>query len=191
MANGDERDSLHGSVGAILLGAGGSRRMGGIDKTFEPVGGRPLISYSLDVLQQCSQIDEVVLVLGVPQPGTGRGAGEGRPLEQGRPRLPGRPTSPGLGAAGAGVPVTLEVGPGPRWRPPLLGGRRGPQGPAGREGDRSGRLRRPGKGYRENRGLRQRRQGLPLPGTPSGALRRHRSSAESSSSRPTQRFRTT
>ena len=63
MANREERDSLHGSVGAILLGAGGSRRMGGIDKTFEPVGGRPLISYSLDVLQQCSQIDEVVLVL--------------------------------------------------------------------------------------------------------------------------------
>ena len=57
-------DSLHGSVGAIVLAAGESRRMEGVDKAFAPLLGRPLVAHSLEVLQGCPHIDEIVLVVG-------------------------------------------------------------------------------------------------------------------------------
>ena len=59
------KGSLHGSVGAILLAAGESRRMDGVDKAFIPILGKPLLAYSLDVLQKCLYVDEIALVMGV------------------------------------------------------------------------------------------------------------------------------
>ena len=49
-------------VGAIVVAAGGSLRMAGVDKIFAPLKGRPLISYSLEALQSAPEIHEIVLV---------------------------------------------------------------------------------------------------------------------------------
>ncbi len=53
----------HASVGAIVVAAGVSRRMGGEDKTFAILGGKPLIAHSLDALHACDCVDSVVVVL--------------------------------------------------------------------------------------------------------------------------------
>ncbi len=53
-----------GTVGAIIVGAGRGERMGGVDKVFVPLGGRPLLTYSLDAFQASPLIDRIVLVLG-------------------------------------------------------------------------------------------------------------------------------
>jgi 2-C-methyl-D-erythritol 4-phosphate cytidylyltransferase len=50
-------------VGAVIVAAGESRRMAEIDKTFAPLMGRPLISYSLEVFQDDPRVEAVVLVL--------------------------------------------------------------------------------------------------------------------------------
>ncbi|MBE0415794.1 MAG: 2-C-methyl-D-erythritol 4-phosphate cytidylyltransferase [Dehalococcoidia bacterium] len=51
------------SVGAIVVAAGTSRRMGGVDKVFANLAGKPLLAHTVDVLQRCSSIDQVVIVL--------------------------------------------------------------------------------------------------------------------------------
>lgn len=51
-------------VGAIIVGAGASSRMGGVDKIFAPLAGRPLVAHSLQAFQECPEVDRVVLVLG-------------------------------------------------------------------------------------------------------------------------------
>ena len=51
------------TVGAIVVAAGESRRMAGLDKLFVSIGGRPLLSHSVDLLCRCTAVDEVVLVL--------------------------------------------------------------------------------------------------------------------------------
>ena len=50
-------------VGAVIVAAGSSTRMGGIDKTFALVLGIPLIAHTLHRFQLSSRIDQVVLVL--------------------------------------------------------------------------------------------------------------------------------
>ena len=50
-------------VGAVLVAAGSSSRMGGIDKIFTPVLGHPLVSYSIDQLERCPSVDRIALVL--------------------------------------------------------------------------------------------------------------------------------
>ena len=50
-------------VGAIIVAAGGSRRMAGVDKIFAPLKGRPLVSYCLEALHGTPEVDEIVLVL--------------------------------------------------------------------------------------------------------------------------------
>ena len=52
-----------GTIGAVVVAAGNSSRMSGVDKIFEPVMGFPLITYSLDQLEAFSPVTEVVLVL--------------------------------------------------------------------------------------------------------------------------------
>ena len=51
------------SIGVIVVAAGESSRMGGIDKIFQPLLGRPLISYTIGALQASPLVVEVVLVL--------------------------------------------------------------------------------------------------------------------------------
>ena len=50
-------------VGAIVVAAGVSRRMAGVDKIFTQLGGRPLISYCLEALNRAPEVDQIVLVL--------------------------------------------------------------------------------------------------------------------------------
>ena len=50
-------------VGAIIAAAGSSQRMGGVDKIFALIAGKPLLAYVLDVFQQCQAIHQMVIVL--------------------------------------------------------------------------------------------------------------------------------
>ena len=52
-----------GNVGAVIVAAGRSTRMGGVDKTFAPILGVPLVAHSLDRFESSPRIDQVVLVL--------------------------------------------------------------------------------------------------------------------------------
>ena len=51
------------SVGAVIVAAGRSSRMGGVDKTFAPLLGAPLIAHTLDHFEASPLIGEVTLVL--------------------------------------------------------------------------------------------------------------------------------
>jgi len=50
-------------VAAIVVAAGSSQRMGGVDKLWLDVEGRPLLSYTLDALTRIEAISQVVVVL--------------------------------------------------------------------------------------------------------------------------------
>jgi len=52
-----------GANGVVIVGAGSSSRMGGIDKVFAPLAGRPLLVYSLLAAQRCEQIERIALVV--------------------------------------------------------------------------------------------------------------------------------
>jgi 2-C-methyl-D-erythritol 4-phosphate cytidylyltransferase len=55
-------DRSEGRVAAIIVAAGKSERMGGIDKMSAPLMGRPLIVWTLAAFQKCAAIDEIVIV---------------------------------------------------------------------------------------------------------------------------------
>mgnify|MGYP002527725511 FL=1 len=50
-------------VGAVIVAAGRSTRMGGVDKTFAPILGRPLVAHTLDRFESSPLIDQIILVL--------------------------------------------------------------------------------------------------------------------------------
>jgi 2-C-methyl-D-erythritol 4-phosphate cytidylyltransferase len=54
---------VNGKVSALIVAAGTSTRMGGIDKVFAPLNGEPLLAKVITVFQDCNFIDEIVLVL--------------------------------------------------------------------------------------------------------------------------------
>ncbi len=56
-------------VVAIVPAAGQGSRLGGMDKVFSPLAGRPLLAYCLRALQDSPLVDEVVLVLRDPERG--------------------------------------------------------------------------------------------------------------------------
>lgn len=51
------------TVGAIIVGAGRGERMGGVDKVFAPLGGRPLLAYSIATFQASRLVHSIVVVL--------------------------------------------------------------------------------------------------------------------------------
>jgi len=61
------------SVGAIIAAAGRSERMGGSDKLFAVVGGKPLLAHTLSAFDACRGVDRVVLVLSPESMERGRG----------------------------------------------------------------------------------------------------------------------
>lgn len=63
VSDGIAGDAPRPTAGVIVVAAGDSRRMAGVDKIFVPLMGRPLISYSLEVLQGAPQVRAIVLVL--------------------------------------------------------------------------------------------------------------------------------
>jgi 2-C-methyl-D-erythritol 4-phosphate cytidylyltransferase len=56
----DTRDSSH--TAAIIVAAGSSRRMKGVDKLLAPLGGRPLVAHSIEAFARHPAIDELVIV---------------------------------------------------------------------------------------------------------------------------------
>ena len=50
-------------VAAIIAAAGDSQRMGGIDKMFAPLGGRPVLARVIDTFQACKLIDQIIVVM--------------------------------------------------------------------------------------------------------------------------------
>ena len=50
-------------VGAVIVAAGTSSRMGGIDKVFAQLGGEPLLAKIVTVFQNCPPVDRIVIVL--------------------------------------------------------------------------------------------------------------------------------
>lgn len=61
-----------GKTGAVIVAAGRSERMQGIDKSLAIIDGRPLLDRLLDVFHHCQRIDELVLVLGQENLESGR-----------------------------------------------------------------------------------------------------------------------
>ncbi len=50
-------------VGAIIVAAGSSQRMGGIDKVFALLGRKPVLTRVVETFQRCNLIDQIVVVL--------------------------------------------------------------------------------------------------------------------------------
>ena len=64
MAPGTNRRTESGArVGAVVVAAGKSTRMKGVDKVFTPVLGLPLVAYALDLLEAFPPVAEIVLIL--------------------------------------------------------------------------------------------------------------------------------
>jgi 2-C-methyl-D-erythritol 4-phosphate cytidylyltransferase len=59
-------------ISAIIVAAGSSRRMGGIDKLFAPLGGKAVLARVLDAFEACKKVDQVVLVMGAKNIEAGR-----------------------------------------------------------------------------------------------------------------------
>ena len=60
------------SVGAVIVAAGRSSRMGGVDKTFAPLLGAPLIAHTVERLEAHPRIGEIALVLAAESVERGR-----------------------------------------------------------------------------------------------------------------------
>jgi len=50
-------------VGAVIVAAGKSQRMGDVDKMLTPLGGQPVLLRTTRPFQQCSRIDQIVVVV--------------------------------------------------------------------------------------------------------------------------------
>ena len=50
-------------IGAVIVAAGASNRMCGVDKIFAEPEGKPLIAIVIDVFQHCASIDTIVIVM--------------------------------------------------------------------------------------------------------------------------------
>jgi len=59
-----DNGSASDETGAIVVAAGRSVRMGGVDKLFAPLGGRALLARTLAAFQECAAVHRIVLVAG-------------------------------------------------------------------------------------------------------------------------------
>ncbi len=50
-------------VGAVIVAAGESQRMGGVDKVLALLGGKPILVRVVNAFQRCNPIDQIVVVL--------------------------------------------------------------------------------------------------------------------------------
>jgi 2-C-methyl-D-erythritol 4-phosphate cytidylyltransferase len=48
---------------AIIVAAGKGERMGGVEKMFAPLAGKPVLAWAVDNFQKCTLIDQIVVVL--------------------------------------------------------------------------------------------------------------------------------
>lgn len=61
-----------GRVGAIIVAAGSGQRMGSINKIFAPLGGKPLLAWSVDTCHGCSSVQQIVIALNDKDLGLGQ-----------------------------------------------------------------------------------------------------------------------
>ena len=54
---------LERCAGVVIVAAGVSRRMDGVDKVFAPLLGKPVISHTIAAFEACPQVGEIVLAL--------------------------------------------------------------------------------------------------------------------------------
>ena len=54
--------NIHCKVCAIVVAAGQSLRMKGVDKILASLGGKPVLAWSIEALQACDKVDRIVLV---------------------------------------------------------------------------------------------------------------------------------
>ena len=66
VAGSDMKRDERQKVGAVIVAAGSSRRMGGVNKVLALLGGEPVLARVVDVFQRCSSIDQIVVVLSKP-----------------------------------------------------------------------------------------------------------------------------
>ncbi len=50
-------------VGTIIVAAGRGERMGGVDKMFAPLAGKPVLAWAVEAFQKSALIDQIVVVL--------------------------------------------------------------------------------------------------------------------------------
>ena len=50
-------------VGAIIVAAGRGERMGGVDKMFALLGGKPVLARVIDTFHKCQSVDQIVIVV--------------------------------------------------------------------------------------------------------------------------------
>ncbi len=50
-------------IGAVIVAAGSSQRMGGVDKVFALLNGKSVLSRVIEIFQRCSSIHQIVIVL--------------------------------------------------------------------------------------------------------------------------------
>jgi 2-C-methyl-D-erythritol 4-phosphate cytidylyltransferase len=50
-------------VAAIIAAGGDSQRMGGIDKMFAPIYGRPVLARVIDTFQKCKLVEQIIIVM--------------------------------------------------------------------------------------------------------------------------------
>ena len=62
-----------GKVGAVIVAAGRSQRMGGVDKVLALLGGKPLLVRVIDAFQMCGSVDQIILVASEQNLGKVRG----------------------------------------------------------------------------------------------------------------------
>jgi 2-C-methyl-D-erythritol 4-phosphate cytidylyltransferase len=48
-------------VGAVIVAAGKGERMGGVDKMFALLGGKPVLARVVETFQMCGSIDQIVV----------------------------------------------------------------------------------------------------------------------------------
>ena len=75
-------------LGVIIVAAGRSTRMGGVDKTFATLLGAPLITHTLDQFEAFPRVDEIVLVLAAESVTAGRSWCGGRGTARSRMCVP-------------------------------------------------------------------------------------------------------
>ena len=61
-----------GEVGAVIVAAGASKRMGGVDKVFAMIAGKPLLVHTIEAFVACASVDRVVVVLSEDRLDAGR-----------------------------------------------------------------------------------------------------------------------
>lgn len=76
-------------LSAVIVAAGSGMRMGGLDKLFTEVAGRPLLAHAIAPFQECAVVERIVLVLSAENVGRGEALVHGQALSKVRAVVPG------------------------------------------------------------------------------------------------------